>query len=384
LIRIHTKIHTAVATLHPSWDLLAQHSVFLQKSYLDFLASNTPHNMACFFVEFFVENQLEGIALLQSIHLKKFDFLGQKENGLKKIAQECLVKQLVGTTIVIGNNMLSGEHAFWFSDKLKLADGLNELLKTINLLKANIKKSQSNVKLITIKDFEHNAAKPIKEILKKNWYCFESQPNMVFYCQANWLNFEDYIAALTKKYRDQYKRCRKKGASLTKKKLSQSDLVLLKKEMHLLYMNVVNQASFNTFILDEHHFSELKNYLGEDFLVYGYFENEQLIGFNTLIKNGHVMETYFLGYDADFQREKMLYLNMLYDMVAFSINQGFQKINFGRTALEIKSSIGAEAVPLYGFMQHQSNYIQKCIPKLFGFIEPNVNWQKRNPFKDFS
>jgi hypothetical protein len=32
----------------------------------------------------------------------------------------------------------------------------------------------------------------------------------------------------------------------------------------------------------------------------------KLIGFNTLIKNGSVMDTYFLGYDDSIQREKML------------------------------------------------------------------------------
>jgi len=41
------------------------------------------------------------------------------------------------------------------------------------------------------------------------------------------------------------------------------------------------------------------------------------------------------------QKEKMLYLNMLYDMVCHSINKGFKQIIFARTALEIKSSVGA-------------------------------------------
>jgi hypothetical protein len=71
-------------------------------------------------------------------------------------------------------------------------------------------------------------------------------------------------------------------------------------------------------------------------------------------------------------------------MVAYSINNGFEQINFGRTALEIKSSIGAEAVPLFGFMQHRSWIFQKSISKLFNFIEPKVVWQKRNPYKEIS
>ena len=39
------------------------------------------------------------------------------------------------------------------------------------------------------------------------------------------------------------------------------------------------------------------------------------------------MDTYFLGYDESIQREKMLYLNMLYDMIAYSINKNFNEIS---------------------------------------------------------
>jgi hypothetical protein len=60
------------------------------------------------------------------------------------------------------------------------------------------------------------------------------------------------------------------------------------------------------------------------------------------------MDTYFLGYDDSIQREKMLYLNMLYDMIAYSINKGFKEIIFARTALEIKSSVGANQFKCMG------------------------------------
>jgi hypothetical protein len=64
------------------------------------------------------------------------------------------------------------------------------------------------------------------------------------------------------------------------------------------------------------------------------------------------MNTYFLGYNESIQRNKMLYLNMLYDMIAYSINKNFKEIVFARTALEIKSSVGAKPQILYGFAQH--------------------------------
>jgi len=93
------------------------------------------------------------------------------------------------------------------------------------------------------------------------------------------------------------------------------------------------------------------------------------------------MDTYFLGYDDSIQREKMLYLNMLYDMIAYSINKGFKKIIFSRTAMEIKSSVGAKPEKMIGFMKHSNPIFNAIIPKAFCYLEPKAEWQERNPFK---
>jgi len=77
----------------------------------------------------------------------------------------------------------------------------------------------------------------------------------------------------------------------------------------------------------------------------------------------------------------MLYLNMLYDMIAYSINKGFKRIVFARTALEIKSSVGANPENLHGFMRHNNRFINLFIPKLFRFFEPKMEWTQRNTFK---
>ena len=168
---------------------------------------------------------------------------------------------------------------------------------------------------------------------------------------------------------------------IDKKKLSLEDIILHEDTLYNLYEHVAKNAPFNTFFLAKNHFRILKEQLGADFLFYGYFLEEKLIGFSTLIKNGTVMDTYFLGYDDKIQKEKMLYLNMLYDMVAYSINNGFQEIIFARTALEIKSSIGAKAVDMFGFIKHETQIIDRCIGRIFNYLEPDVTWKERNPFK---
>jgi hypothetical protein len=58
----------------------------------------------------------------------------------------------------------------------------------------------------------------------------------------------------------------------------------------------------------------------------------------------------------------MLYLNMLYDMT-YSINKGFKEIIFARTALEIKSSVGARPIQMY--IGHTNPVVNVFMPKYF-------------------
>ena len=94
------------------------------------------------------------------------------------------------------------------------------------------------------------------------------------------------------------------------------------------------------------------------------------------------MDTYFLGYDDNIQKEKMLYLNMLYDMLAYSINKGFKKIIFARTALEIKSSVGARPIKMFGLIEHSNSFLNKNMSRIFRYLEPETVWKERNPFKE--
>jgi len=204
---------------------------------------------------------------------------------------------------------------------------------------------------------------------------------MVFEIPDHWKSEQDYIDALSKKYRDQYKRARKKAAGIVKRKLHLEDIVRYEDAIYDLYFHVAKNAPFNTFFLAKNHFRVFKEILNDKFLFYGYFLDEKLIGFNTLIKNGNSMDTYFLGYDDAIQKEKMLYLNMLYDMLAYSINKGFKEIIFARTALEIKSSVGAKPIKMYGFIEHTNPFLNKNIAKIFRYLEPETAWKERNPFQ---
>jgi predicted N-acyltransferase len=204
---------------------------------------------------------------------------------------------------------------------------------------------------------------------------------MILRLKENWLTFEDYLNAFSTKYRTRAKSAKKKGEGILKSEMNLDHIKNHQKEMNLLYQNVAENAPFNTFFLTENHFESMKESLQENFKIFGYYLNEKLIGFYTLILNNKDIDTYFLGYNKELQKEKQIYLNMLLDMVEFGINEKFNRIIFGRTALEIKSTIGAQPVEIFGLIKHNNLLINQFIGKIFTSLNPAIKWIQRKPFK---
>lgn len=376
----HT-IYTSAAQLPEKWNELAVENIFLSREYLEILEKSAPLNMTCHFIGVFNNLELVGIAISQFLNLNQLDSFGDRDKCIKSSVRNIVFKNFCSHVLLLGNNMLTGQNAYSFSKKINKNELQLELLKAMDTLKEKFKKSGNKVHISSLKDFESSEIDEFNPILLKEYFQFSTQPNMVFTILENWKTEQDYIDALSKKYRDQYKRARKKAEGIEKRKLNLQEIIAHEEEIYELYFHVAQNAPFNTFFLAKNHFRVFKEILKDKFLFYGYFIDNKLIGFNTLIKNGTAMDTYFLGYDDSIQKEKMLYLNMLYDMIAYSINKGFHEIVFARTALEIKSSVGAKPVEVFGFIKHETKLIDRCTKTIFNYLEPKTEWQERNPFK---
>jgi predicted N-acyltransferase len=374
-------IYSKVSKLPENWNSLAVNNIFLTKEYLEILEKSAPLNMTCHYIGIFDNSELVGIAVSQFLDLNQLDSFGDRDKCIKSSIRNIVFKNFCSHVLLLGNNMLTGQNAWAFSTKIDVKILQNEVLNAMEALKEQFKASGKKVHISSIKDFETEEIETFHPAIKKDYFQFSTQPNMVFTILENWKTEQDYIAALSKKYRDQYKRARKKAEGIEKRKLGLHEIIAFEEEIYNLYYHVAKNAPFNTFFLAKNHFRVFKEILKDKFLFYGYFIDNKLIGFNTLIKNGTAMDTYFLGYDDSIQKEKMLYLNMLYDMIAYSINKGFKEIVFARTALEIKSSVGAKPIEVYGFIKHESKLIDKCTQTIFNYLEPKTEWQERNPFK---
>lgn len=381
LDKISFKIYNSVKDLPALWDTVAQSNVFLQTSYLSVLERSAPVNMECFYIGIFENSELIGVSLAQYLDLNKLESFGERDKCFKTIIRNFIFKNFASHTLFLGNNMITGQNGYVFSKEIDFNHISEILLQSADEITLYFRKKGISIHLVSFKDFYDHCSVELKKYRFSNIYEFNTQPNMIFYLDQNWKSLDDYVAALSKKYRDQFKRARKKFDGIQMKNLSYDEVLQNEEKIYELYHYVAKNAPFNTFFLSKNHFSTLKGQCGNRFQIFGYFLNEELVGFHTLLLNDETLETYFLGYNDHIQKENMLYLNMLYNMTEYGIENEFKRIIFGRTALEIKSSIGATPVQMSGFIYHNNKLINRFIGKIFRNLEPELYWQQRHPFK---
>ncbi|APX98932.1 GNAT family N-acetyltransferase [Lacinutrix venerupis] len=384
--KLQVKIYNKVSQLPDSWNALPNNDVFLKTPFLSALEQSSPKNITSYYIAFFKAKELVGIAIIQRVEMYLKDiFRNNKDKYLTQKTKQLISKIVRGNTLVIGNIMHTGQHGLYFNIKeISYKEYLEQLSLVIDEIKTNLKQEQNKkIRLIAFKDYFKN------DVIHNNQdffntqklYKVQVQPNMVFNIPESWNTLENYTSSFTKKYRDRFKSAKKKGAQITKQELTIKELNMLESKMYQLYKNVSDNARVNTFILNQNHFKILKRELKDNFKVFGYFLEEELVGFYTLILNNSTLETYFLGYNHKYQHKNQLYLNMLFDMAQFGIKNNFKKIVYARTAMEIKSSIGAKPKPMYIYMKH-TNFVANSMLKLIvKYLNPTIKWKERHPFK---
>lgn len=383
---IHYIIYNSFENLPEDWNTLVLHDIFLQTTYLQALEEAAPQNIQLFYIGVFEDDAIVGVAIIQRVQLYlKNIFRNTQVSCIKTFFKDLVSKFLKGNILVVGNLTHTGQHGIFFKkdivSQLQFVEMINTALKDIKeRIKVNQKKT---IRAIMYKDyFKDDPIHDLKEVFDFNkLHQVSVQPNMILSIKPEWLKFDDYVASLNKKYRDRYKRARKKLNSIKSVELSLIEIKNLAPELYQFYMNVSNNAKFNTFLLPENHFYSLKLQLQENFKVYGYFLKDKLVGFYTLILNNNDLETYFLGYDETHQYPNQLYLNMLYDMLKFGIENKFSSVVYARTAMEIKSSVGAEAKPMLVYLKHTNPFLNAILKQIFKLMNPSQDWVERHPFK---
>jgi hypothetical protein len=377
----------------PTLDL--SNDFFLSLDYLETIERTPPTDYS--FAYLVIQNTETGkIAGFMACQVKYFDaaksFNFKEDNltlfdKLKINAQKLVAKLTRFSTLIIGNLTLTGQHSFYFDDTEIHDFELKKRLYTegVSFLKKQLwDKHKIKIASVFVKDFYQDSANyALMQAVKSGGYNeFQVEPNFVFDIKDEWKTFDNYLEALGSKYRVRVKRAFKKlGANVEKKEFFEERILANQLAINDLYEQVSGGAGFNLVDLNKDYFLQMKTDLGDNFRLFGYFLDHQLIGFYTTINNGEELEAHFLGYEASLNHEHQVYLNMLFDIINLGIEGKFKKIIFSRTAHEIKSSVGAEPVEMSLFMRHDNLIVNRLLPWILRVLSPRAEWTPRTPFK---
>ena len=376
------KIYSSADQLPYAWDVLSnQASVFLQKEYLEALEQAAPNNYQFFYLTFQTRGKTIGIALAHYFPFSASQSIRLDVNVSKwqKQLQQFLLKRFNWNFLVLGNSTLTGEYGTYFLPNISEETQFGLLLDASEKIPAHYGITPD---IIVSKDWYADKKQIASIFANRSFQACKIQPNMILPIQADWHTFEHYLADMRSKYRVRVKRAFKKLGNIKKYVLNADQIKTQEVDIHRLYRNIANEADLNVAQLPPHYFYTLKKQLGNKFQLFGYYDGDELIGFCTTIHDGNALEAHFLGLEEKYNASHQLYLNMLLDMVRSGIEQHVHELTFSRTALEIKSSIGAVPYDMFGFIKHKNPIINRFVPFLFRFFGADTDWVQRHPFKE--
>ncbi len=385
-------VHNRIEQVRRWWaQVVSDNDVFLRADYLSVLEAAPPQGMECWYLLLWSGSHPIGCIYLQLMHFEmgkslRFERPAPTDCALQ-LWMDCLKRRLhrkVSFDVLIcGNLLATGMHGFHFVKELDTSHTLSLCVQALEWFSSTYLPLQARQpEVVLVKDFPTTRRDIRQAFLGAQYRDFRFQPNMVWQRRPHWHTFDDYLSDMSSKYRVRARRAAKKAASLQRQDLSLSDVRRYAPRLYALYKEIAEGADFNAFVLHPKYFLELKEALGNNLVCSAWFEGTNLIGFNTAVRNGKSeLVAHFLGFDPRYNPSHQIYLNMLYDLVARAIDMRVDRLVLGRTALEIKSSVGAQAQEMSCFLRHRSALHNSVMPFWVNCLEPKVAWKARHPFK---
>jgi hypothetical protein len=320
---------------------------------------------------------------------------GEKKNllkrgaaGLKNAAGKLLrraAEPLSLRLMICGNAFLSGEHGISIRDHNSLdsaerADRMHGVADALFQIR-RAEKLRGGIGTVMAKDFYSDAQPTARALRRFGYHEFEVDPNMIVTVDPAWKTFEGYVGAMNKKYRGRTRSMLKKFNKLERRDLSADDLVSQRDAVWRLYSGVHAKAKFRIVRVVPGYFEALKRGLGDDFRVSGFYRDGEMVGFTTQILWGESVEGHSVGLDYAHNNDYAIYMNLLLDDVRLAIEDGRRDVLYGRTALEVKSAVGAKPAPMSCFVRQAGAVSNRMLKPLVRFLKPST-WTPRHPFGD--
>jgi predicted N-acyltransferase len=366
------------------WQHLAcEENVYFHRKFLKSLEKNHPEIL--FYYTILVDKDKKPIALatIQIVDFYIDTIKNDLEILLRKIKNigrklHIIPNQKPLKLLICGNTFVSGEHGIFMKPNQQKKLVVKELAKAILHLVNTDKKLKIDAFLL--KDFINESLFISDEFKDFNYHPFSVEPNMVLTLHKEWQTFEDYLASLKTKFRVKARKAFKQSTAIKMEEVTLQNIAKHLPEMTTLYQKVASNADFNLGNFNLETYTNLKENFGDNYILKTYWIHHKIVGFISGIINQNSLDAHFVGIDYQLNREHAIYQRMLYDYIEIAINKKLKTINFGRTASEIKSSVGAIPQDLTMYFRHKKSITNRILKLFLQKIQPTP-FQQKFPFK---
>ena len=280
--------------------------------------------------------------------------------------------------LISGNTFVSGEHGIFIKKNQDKKIIIKELAKAIlHFVNANKK---LKIDAFLLKDFRNKSLFISNELRDYNYHPFSVEQNMILKLDKSWHVFEDYLGSMKTKFRVKARKAFLRSTDLKIENVTLENIDIQLPKMTALYKKVVDNADFNLGNFNLNSFKDLKENLGSNYILKTYWLQDNIVGFISGVINEKSLDAHFVGIDYLLNKEHAIYQRMLYDYIEIGIEKKLNRINFGRTASEIKSSVGAVPQDLTMYIRHKKSITNKILKLFLQRIQPTP-FQQKFPFK---
>ena len=364
--------------------LECENNLYFHRDFLKSIEIN--HSEINFYYIVLVDNSNKPIALasiqivdfyLDTVKTNFEDFIRKIKNLLRKL--HILPNKKALKLLISGNTFVSGEHGIFITHNQDKKQVIKNLAKAIlHFVNSN---NSINIDAFLLKDFVNESLFITDELKNYNYHPFSVEPNMILEINEDWISFEDYLNAIKTKFRVKAKKALQLSKDIIIKEVNDHNIENKLPQMTALYKKVVNNADFNLSHFNLESYKTLKSAFGEKYILKTYELDGKIIGFMSGMINQNSLDAHFVGLDYSLNRQYAIYQRMLYDYIQIAIAKKLKTLNFGRTASEIKSSVGAKPQDLTMYLRHKKGITNKIVKLFLQYIQPSP-FRQHFPFKN--
>lgn len=368
------EVYTHVHQIPVEWDMFASKDLQINNISIEYNADL--ENVNEYYLCAKVNNEIIFVSYYQLLKVKPKHFRLKNKMILQFFLYRSL--EIVKPTLLVAGNLFRHDCAFFhFCEKLEDIEYKKSIFK--EALDYMIKYTKATG--IFLKDLPDE----ISENISKDVSCkkMDNDISMYFDIPSHWNSILDYEKILKHKYLQRHKKIVKAFKDVEVRLLDNNEIKKYKKEMYLLYKQVTNNQMVSMGLLNEDYIEKMKEALGDNYLVHGFFIEDELIAFSSAITHQNMYDMNYIGFNYQYNQTYQLYFNILIHCLQNAIQSGYHKLILGRTALEAKAILGCKPDyknSYYKLRNRLVNWFYLRISKYFANTQGDM-WKHRHPFK---